>query len=105
MAFSGADGQIRHAGVQGVFHADVRVIAEAVLRLDGHEPTSTGFAPTGIGAVEFVGSVGGSSVRRTRTVRPGRIAEEIEITGPVTATVTVDLSLDHTPIELVRAGQ
>ncbi|WP_143162586.1 glycogen debranching N-terminal domain-containing protein, partial [Couchioplanes caeruleus] len=29
-ALSGTDGQIRAAGVQGAFHADVRVLSEAV---------------------------------------------------------------------------
>jgi len=34
-ALSGADGQIRAVGVQDVFHADVRVLAEAVRSGDG----------------------------------------------------------------------
>jgi len=41
-ALSGADGQIRPAGVQGVFHADRRVLSAAVLRLDDREPEPIG---------------------------------------------------------------
>jgi glycogen debranching enzyme-like protein len=111
MVFSGADGQIRRHGVQGVFHADVRVIAEAVLRLGGHEPSPLGFAPDGAGTVRFVAvarRVGGLRVRRTRRVRPGGCEEEIEIASdadvPITTTVTVDVVRDHTPIEVVRSG-
>jgi glycogen debranching enzyme len=109
MALSGADGQIRRSGVQGVFHADVRVIAEAVLRLDGHEPEPIGHAPAGPGVVRFAAlarRLGPVRVRRTRRVRPGRVDEEIEITsaGPVTTTVTIDVTRDHTPIAAVRSG-
>ena len=106
MALSGPDGQIRRRGVQGVFHADVRVIAEAVLRLDGHEPDPLGHAPAGAGVIRFVGVAGPIRVRRTRRVRPALVEEEIEITSaePVTTTVTVDLVRDHTPIAVVRSG-
>ena len=53
-ALSGADGQIRESGVQGVFHADARVLSLAVLRLDGREPEPIGYAPAGASATRFV---------------------------------------------------
>ena len=39
---SGADGQIRHLGAQGMFHADVRHLAELVVAVDGVEPAVVG---------------------------------------------------------------
>ncbi len=44
-ALSGPDGQIRPVGVQGVFHADVRVLDRAVLRVDDREPEAVAHAP------------------------------------------------------------
>ena len=43
-AWSAADGQVRRAGAQGVYHGDVRVLAEAVVTVGGVEPESGGFA-------------------------------------------------------------
>ena len=39
---SGADGQIRAHGAQGMFHADVRHLAELVVTVDGVEPAAVG---------------------------------------------------------------
>ncbi len=36
--WSGRDGQIRAVGAQGIYHGDVRVVAEAVIRVGGAEP-------------------------------------------------------------------
>ena len=117
-ALSGADGQIRPAGVQGVFHADRRVLSAAVLRLDGREPEPIGWAAAGPGATRFVAvarwlgdEITDPTVRvvRTRRVRPGAVDEEIEVastaTVPVTTTVTVETASDLAPIEAVRAGR
>src|SRR3712207_1909401 len=77
---SGADGQIRAAGVQGMFHADARVLSQAVLRIDGHEPEPIGHAPAGPGGTVFValarwlGDPGPDPpvrIERTRRVVPG----------------------------------
>lgn len=107
---SGADGQVRPAGVQGMMHADVRVLSEAVLRVDGHEPEAIGHAPAGPGATVFVGlarRLGEVRVERTRRVAAGRLTEEVVVAStagaPVTATVTLDLAADFAPIEVVRA--
>ncbi|MEU7857649.1 glycogen debranching N-terminal domain-containing protein [Nonomuraea sp. NPDC049141] len=116
-ALSGTDGQIRAAGVQGLFHADARALSQVTLAVDGWEPEAVGHAAQAAGRTRFVSLVrrlgdpiADPTVRvdRTREVAPGRMAELIEIastaTRPVTATVTVDLSCDFAPIELVKSG-
>jgi glycogen debranching enzyme len=117
MVLAGRDGQIRAEGAQGAYHADVRVLSAAVLRLDGREAEPIGHADAGAGRTRFdsvarwLGGPGRDpSVRiaRTRTVTPGEISEEIRISSvaaePVTTTVTLDLVADRTPIEVVRSG-
>ncbi|MFG1957081.1 glycogen debranching N-terminal domain-containing protein [Nonomuraea sp. NPDC049028] len=116
-ALSGTDGQIRAAGVQGLFHADARALSQVKLAVDGREPEAVGHAVQAAGRTRFVSLVrwlgdpiADPTVRvdRTREVAPGRMAELIEITStatrPVTATVTLDLSCDFAPIELVKSG-
>ncbi len=117
-ALSGPDGQIRAAGVQGVCHADVRVVAEAVLRLDGVEPDPIRYAPDGPGGARFVGVVrhlgdrtADPTVRvdRRRTVRPGRFTEHLTVTStasvPVTTTLTVTVGTDFADISDVKSGR
>ncbi|GAB2624025.1 amylo-alpha-1,6-glucosidase [Paractinoplanes abujensis] len=116
-ALSGPDGQIRAAGVQGVFHADRRVLSLAVLRLDGREPEPIGHAQAGPGATRFVslarwlGNPGPDPtvrIDRVRRVRADGLDEEITIsstaTSPVTTTVTIDTASDLAPIEAVKSG-
>ncbi|GLH98092.1 amylo-alpha-1,6-glucosidase [Phytohabitans aurantiacus] len=116
-ALAGPDGQIRAAGVQGAYHADTRVLSEALLRLDGRETEPIGHANDGAGTTRFVslarwlGNPGPDPtlrVERTRTVTPGRIDERITLTStasaPVGTTVTVDLAVDLAPIEVVKTG-
>jgi glycogen debranching enzyme len=110
-ALSGADGQIRAAGVQGVFHADTRVLAQALVRLDGREPEPLGHAVESAARTRFVAVARwlghpGVRVDRVRSVSPGRLEEVIEISSSVavTTTVTVDLVVDPVPLAAVRAG-
>ncbi|MFC5827726.1 glycogen debranching N-terminal domain-containing protein [Nonomuraea insulae] len=116
-ALSGADGQIRAAGVQGLFHADARALSQVTLAVDGREPEAVGHADQAAGRTRFVSVVrwlgdriADPTVRvdRTREVAPGRMAELIEIastaTHPVSATVTLDLSCDFASIDLVKSG-
>ncbi|HET6531627.1 MAG TPA: glycogen debranching N-terminal domain-containing protein [Actinoplanes sp.] len=107
-ALSGADGQIRARGVQGVFHADARVLSEAVLRVDGREPEPIGYAADGP-HTSFVSVAGGTMhLKRHRHLRPGALIEEIEVVStadrPVSATVTVDVAADLAELETVRSG-
>jgi glycogen debranching enzyme len=114
---SGPDGQVRASGVQGGFHADVRVLSEAVLRLDGREAEPIGHADAGAGTTHFdavarwldgPGRDPRVRIRRTRTVTPGRIDEAVRLSStarePVSTTVTVDLAVDLAPMEVVRSG-
>lgn len=116
-ALSGADGQIRAEGVQGLFHADSRALSQARLLIDGREPEAVGHAEQAAGRTRFVslarwlGDPGPDPtvrVDRTREVSPGRMAEVVEIASsasePVTALVTVELSCDFAPIEVVKSG-
>ncbi|RCG32384.1 amylo-alpha-1,6-glucosidase [Sphaerisporangium album] len=116
-ALSGADGQIRPGGVQGLFHADVRVLSEATLLLDGREPEPIGHALTGPGGARFVvlprwlGDPGPDPtvrVDRSRHVTAEGMTETIDIVSsadtPVTTTVTLDLRCDFAPIETVKSG-
>ena len=72
-------------GVQGVFHADVRVLADgACCCVDGREPEPIGHAPAGAGATRFVSvvrwlgdpiadpTVRIDRIRRVTPARPGR---------------------------------
>ncbi|MEH1125416.1 glycogen debranching N-terminal domain-containing protein [Micromonospora sp. CPCC 206061] len=114
---SGPDGQIRADGVQGVFHADTRVLAEARLLVDGREAEAVQYSLDGPGAARFVSLMrwlGDPSpeptvrVDRHRRVVPGGLAEEIRISStasvPVRATVTVQVSSDLARMEAVKSG-
>ncbi len=114
---SGQDGQIRPAGVQGVFHADLRALSQAVLLLDGQEPEPVTHGHTGPGCARFTGLarwLGDSGadptvrVDRIRRTEPGLLAEEIEIVStaavPVRTRVTLELACDASPIDVVKRG-
>ncbi|MEV6816090.1 glycogen debranching N-terminal domain-containing protein, partial [Micromonospora sp. NPDC051296] len=110
-------GQIRPLGVQGVFHADSRVLSRAELRVDDCEPEAIGHAPITAHATRFVGLArwlgdpGADPtvrVERTRRLDQHGLTEEIRLVStaavPVQATVTVDLGCDLAPIERVKTG-
>ncbi|MFC7550795.1 glycogen debranching N-terminal domain-containing protein, partial [Plantactinospora sp. GCM10030261] len=111
-------GQIRSgAGVQGVFHADARVLSRAELLVDDRETETIGHAATGPHEVRFVGlarwlgdDMPDPTVRidRIRTLVPGGLTEEIQVVStasvPVRARITLDLATDLAPIELVKSG-
>jgi glycogen debranching enzyme len=114
---SGADGQIRAIGVQGVFHADLRALSQAVLRLDDREPEPIMHVPTGPGTARFaalarwLGDPGPDPtlrVDRIRQTESDGLAEEIVIistaTVPVHTRVTLDLVCDAAPIDVVKRG-
>ncbi|MEV6595315.1 glycogen debranching N-terminal domain-containing protein [Actinoplanes sp. NPDC051346] len=111
-ALSGTDGQIRATGVQGVFHADARMLSEAVLRLDGREPEPIGYASADASTTHFVGiarrlDAAAIRIRRTRTVSPASVTELITLSGgadPARCTVTLELAVDLAPLEVVRSG-
>ncbi|SIR92717.1 glycogen debranching N-terminal domain-containing protein [Micromonospora avicenniae] len=116
-ALGDAAGQIRPTGVQGVFHADARVLSRAELRVDDQEPESLARAAVGPHDVRFVslarwlGDPGADPtvrVERLRQVASGGLSEEIRIVStaavPVRTVVSVDLACDLAPIEVVKSG-
>ena len=116
---SGADGQVRAQGAQGVLHADVRVLNQAVLRVDGAEPehlSTTAGRRSGevhfTGVVRSIGAAGPDPtavVERWREVRPGALDERVVLVNgadhEVTASVELDLAADHAGIDAVKAGR
>ncbi|MEV0272857.1 glycogen debranching N-terminal domain-containing protein [Hamadaea sp. NPDC050747] len=116
-ALGGADGQLRPTGAQGLFHADYRVLSEAVLRVDGREPVAVAHSLTGPGAAVFVGLLpwlGDLSpdptvrVERRRRVCADGMTETIRFANashePVTLGLTLDLACDLAAIETVKSG-
>ncbi|MEN3608267.1 glycogen debranching N-terminal domain-containing protein [Plantactinospora sp. ZYX-F-223] len=112
-----ADGQLRPVGVQGVFHADARVLRQAEFRLDGRDLEAIGNGPDGPHGARFVslarwlGDEGPDPtvrVDRVRRVVPRGVTEEIHIVStaadPVRATATLDLGCDLAPVETVKSG-
>lgn len=116
-ALSGADGQIRPSGVQGLFHADHRALSQATLLVDGREPEAVGHVHEEAGRTRFVSLARwlgdpqpDPTVRldRVREVGAYGMTERVEIRStasvPVTASVTVELGCDFAPIEIVKSG-
>ncbi|HYJ69450.1 MAG TPA: glycogen debranching N-terminal domain-containing protein [Nocardioidaceae bacterium] len=112
------DGQLRADGAQGVWHADVRVLSRAELRVNGEPPEPVAGGAEGIGRLRFTGyvrSLKGSSsvpsvrVERVRTVRAGLVDETIALTTyeaiPTTTRIEVDLAADLARMGPVREGR
>ncbi|MEH1168646.1 glycogen debranching N-terminal domain-containing protein [Micromonospora sp. CPCC 205539] len=116
-ALGDATGQIRPTGVQGVFHADARVLSRAELRVDDREPEGLTHGDDGPHGVRFVSlarwlgdPVPDPTVRIDRLRRATRdgLTEEVRVVSTATvgvrATVSVDLGCDLAPIEVVKSG-
>jgi hypothetical protein len=115
-ALSAPDGQIRRHGAQGLLHADVRVLTQAVLTVDGREPEPIA-AAAGAGEATFtalarwLGDDGPDpTVRldRRRTVTAGGLDERIALvstaTGRVTARVELSVRADLADVETIKEG-
>ncbi|HET8958869.1 glycogen debranching N-terminal domain-containing protein, partial [Nocardioides sp.] len=119
-AWSGTDGQIR-AGLRnlhGVFHADIRVLSEAVLTIAGAEPEVIATANPRVGTVKVValareldgpGADPATRVDTDRTLTPGRMREHLTVStsaaGGVAAEVRVRLGADLFAMDRVKAGE
>ncbi|MCW2811071.1 MAG: hypothetical protein JWP61_1529 [Friedmanniella sp.] len=118
-AWSRADGEIvPHvaSSVQGVIHADVRVLSGVALRVDGEpgEHIATEVAPSEVTFTTVLRQVGGTlpdpQVRldRVRRAAPGRLSEELTfssvLTEPASAMVVLRLTLDGLPISRIKMG-
>jgi hypothetical protein len=117
VALSGADGQIRERGAQGVLHADLRVLSRAELLVDGAEPDAVAGGPDAGSAARFtavVRSLGDPGadptvrVDRFRRVRAGALEEDIRVVStaltPVRTEVVLLAAVDLAPIEEIKSG-
>ncbi|MGI5522797.1 glycogen debranching N-terminal domain-containing protein [Micromonospora sp. CA-259024] len=116
-ALGDATGQIRPTGVQGVFHADARVLSRAELRVDDRELeglTRGDDGPHGAHFVSLARWLGDPTpdptvrVDRLRRATRNGLTEELRVVSTATvgvrATVTIDLGCDLAPIEVVKSG-
>lgn len=117
VAVSGPDGQIRRTGAQGILHADVRVLSEAVLRVDGAEPETVSAALTGASGarvtaiVRTLGDPGPDPtvrVDRLREVSPGSVVERLVVSSTATIALATAVELavgaDFADIAQVKSG-
>jgi len=115
-AWSDHQGQIRGDGAQGAYCGDDRVLARAVLRVDGAEPEWLSTQERSAGEADFIYTVRVPapvadplvSVIRARSVSPGRLAETLTFksirTDAVRLAVELVLVADSTPMDQVKAG-
>ncbi len=117
-AWSTPDGQVRGHGAQGFFHADVRVLSQAVLRVAGVEPEPISGQPSGPRRASFTsllrmvdgpGADPTATITRIREVSPGQVCERLELrcatASPIEAIVTISVASDLAAMELVRRGR
>lgn len=102
----GPDGQVRHAGAQGVYHGDVRVLARAEVEVGGRPPEAVTAEPQTadrmlcVSVARHLGDPGPDPtvrVERRRRVSPGSVEEEIVLRS----TAHHDL---HPEVRLLLAG-
>lgn len=117
-AWSGPDGQIRPgAGIDGVYHADIRILSSAVLEVGGAEPEPISGAPLGAGRIgvgalardlDEAGADPTVRIERVREVTPGRFSERLEVScataHPVMTSITLRVAADLAPMDAVKAG-
>lgn len=114
---SAADGQVRPDGAQGIFHADVRVLSCAELRVDGVLPHGVAGGALDASAARFVAlarSLGDAGldptvrIERLRRVSEGVVTEEIRLLSSareeITTSVTLDLAADLAGIDSIKSG-
>jgi glycogen debranching enzyme len=112
------DGQVRRSGAQGALHAQSRVLSQAILEIDGAEPTPTSSGLISAGTALFASiprpTAADSAdpaawVTRRRTVRPGMVHELVRVVGGPradgTAQVTLHLAADLAVLTDIKAGR
>ncbi len=115
---SGRDGQIRPVGAQGIFVADLRALAEAIVRFDDAEADAIATSPAGPGGAEFVSvirSLGDPSpdpsvwLRRRRTADVAGMLESLTLVNrsasEVRTLVSLRLASDLLEMDRVKAGR
>ncbi|AEG43918.1 glycogen debranching N-terminal domain-containing protein [Isoptericola variabilis] len=111
------DGQVHPHGAQGVYHADVRVLSTAVVRVNDLLPEEISAGRSGPAELEAVGvlrMIDGpgadptAMLRRRRVLRPGEVSEELELScgtdDPVSGRVTLRLASDLARMDDVKQG-
>jgi glycogen debranching enzyme len=117
VCLSGPDGQLRGSGTQGVLCADLRVLARAVVTVDGAEPESIGHGVADASTEHFVGILRGVGVpsadpavwlRRDRTVLSDGLRETFTLVNrsdrAISAELRLDIDADFAPIETIKWG-
>ncbi|MDX6209619.1 MAG: hypothetical protein QOE24_2010 [Frankiales bacterium] len=115
---SGRDGQLRGAGAQGAFHADVRVLSRAEVRVDGREPEAVLAVLDGSSAAGFtllarwLGDRGADpSVRldRHRRATSTGLVERLSVASTagvaVRCLVELELEADFATVHAVKMGE
>ncbi|HKQ41130.1 MAG TPA: glycogen debranching N-terminal domain-containing protein, partial [Pseudonocardia sp.] len=118
VCLSAPDGQLRGSGTQGVLCADVRVLARAVVTVDGCEPEPIGHGVTSASTEQFIGILRGVGVpgadptvwlRRDRTVLADGLRETFTLVNrsdeAISVELRLDLDADLAPIETIKRGE
>ncbi|MBO0810386.1 MAG: amylo-alpha-1,6-glucosidase, partial [Actinobacteria bacterium] len=111
-------GQVRPGGAQGVLHADIRVLSQAVLEVAGAEPVPVGGGLLGAGTALFLSvprnlGDGGADpavrLERRREVTAGRVRERIRLISAsgsaVGAPVALRVAADLAGIGDIKSGR
>ena len=118
-AWSPAEGQIRHGdGLAGFYHSDVRIVSNAMLRVDGEEPELIESGLTGSSDASFLYAVRSIDepgadplveLRRDRTCGEGGVREVVELRAqthrPVRGVVEVALASDLAGMDPIKSGR
>ncbi|HEY3708042.1 MAG TPA: glycogen debranching N-terminal domain-containing protein [Amycolatopsis sp.] len=117
VVFSGRDGQVRGDGTQGLLHGDLRLLSEAVVTVDGHEPVPIGAEEPSAAQASFTGLVRHLGdpgpdptvwLRRHRRVTATGMTEELELVShaarPAECVVELVLAADFAAIEVIKSG-
>ena len=118
VCLSAPDGQLRGSGTQGVLCADVRVLARAVVTVDGAEPEPIGHGVTSASTEQFIGILRGVGapradptvwLRRDRTVLADGLRETFTLVNrsdeAISVELRLDLDADLAPIETIKRSE
>src|SRR5580692_5940003 len=117
VVLSEPDGQLRRAGAQGALHGQYRVLSQAVLEINGAEPTALSSGQVSAGTALFTSVPRQTAadaadpaawITRQRTVRPGAVQELVRLSGGPRACgdaeVTLRVAADLADLSDIKAG-
>ena len=117
VVLAAADGQVREAGVQGVYAYDRRLLSGFVVSVDGHEPPCVSTEPVGASAARstYVPRGVGDPIAdptvllvRTRTVAADHVVETLRVSSrarvAVALSLGVHLASDLAELDVVKQG-